>query len=231
MNPLCCSFNHSECAAKGSCCDIRCRNAGGFGGGGDIIRSAWDPRLNECDVARTASLNPTPTPRAKPLYSEICYGFDAGLVPEQTVQREADEAAECAGCTAARLLQGPQEDEAPGRQAGGSGHLRTRGLRILRRYDWTPFLLFCIICFILMLIIEIDPIKTIWVLSEFNSSNGEAVFLPCLLVVQRERLLKGMRWFPHWLCATWQHCQACALPRSSIPTPNERQKIHWHLFW
>lgn len=80
-----------------------------------------NPRLSEYDVARVCEFDP-----------DRC-GFDAGLVPEPTVQREADEAAECSGRTAARLLQGPEEDEAPGRPAGGPGHSRTRGLRILRR--------------------------------------------------------------------------------------------------
>lgn len=63
----------------------------------------------------------------------VTSGLDAGLVPEQEIQRATDEAAERSGSPAARLLQGPKEDEAPGRQAGGSGHFGTRGLRLLRR--------------------------------------------------------------------------------------------------
>lgn len=57
----------------------------------------------------------------------------AGLVPEQEVQRAADEAAERSGGPAARLLPGPEEDAASRGQAGGPRHSGTGGLRVLRR--------------------------------------------------------------------------------------------------
>lgn len=61
--------------------------------------------------------------------------FGAGLVPEQKIQRATNEAAECSGRPAARLFQGPEEDEAPGGKTGGSRHFGTWGLRLLWRYE------------------------------------------------------------------------------------------------
>lgn len=56
-----------------------------------------------------------------------------GLVPEQKVQRTANEAAECTGGPAACLLQRAKEDEAPGGQAGGSRHSGAWSLWLLWR--------------------------------------------------------------------------------------------------
>lgn len=64
--------------------------------------------------------------------------FFLGLVPEQKIQRETDEAAERPRGPAARLLQGSEENEAPGRQAGGSGHPGTWSVRLLRRWGAFP---------------------------------------------------------------------------------------------
>lgn len=96
----------------------------------DITR-AWlgTPRLSKRDGAGSTSLTLT----VCVVVVFFVFFCNAGLVPEPTVQREADEAAERPRRTAARLLQGPEEDEAPGRPAGGPGHSRTRGLWILRR--------------------------------------------------------------------------------------------------
>lgn len=58
-----------------------------------------------------------------------------GLVPEQKIQRATNETAECSGGPSARLLQGPEEDEAPGRQTGGCWYFGTWGLWLLWRWD------------------------------------------------------------------------------------------------
>lgn len=58
---------------------------------------------------------------------------DAGVVPEQKIERATNETAERPRGPAARLLQGSKEDEDPWGATGGSRHSGTRCLRLLRR--------------------------------------------------------------------------------------------------